>query len=79
MELAETGTPTNLVVCERDRCCRTRATPSTSSHIPDIDRVTTLHNVGHIPMFEAPQTVVDLIVAWVEEHRPPLRIVPPAG
>ena len=80
MELAETGTPTNLVVCERDRVLpHPRYTKHFLKHIPDIDRVTTLQNVGHIPMFEAPQTVVDLIVAWVEEHRPPLRIVPPAG
>ncbi len=80
MELAQTETPTNLVVCERDRVLpHPRYTKHFLRHIPDIDRVTTLPHVGHIPMFEAPQTIADLIIAWVEEHRTPLREVPPAG
>ncbi len=80
MELADTGTPTHLVVCERDRVLpHPRYTKHFLRHIPDIDRVTTLHGVGHIPMFEAPQTVADLITAWVEEHRPPVRRTPAAG
>ena len=38
-------------------------------HIPDISKVTILDNVGHIPMFEAPQLIADLITPWVDEHR----------
>ena len=80
MELAETGTPTNLVICERDRVLpHPRYTKHFRKHIPEIDRVTTLHGVGHIPMFEAPQIIADLITAWVEEHRPPVRQIPSAG
>ncbi|MDA2947494.1 MAG: alpha/beta hydrolase [Actinomycetota bacterium] len=80
MELAETGTPTNLVICERDRVLpHPRYTKHFLNHIPEIDRVTTLHGVGHIPMFEAPQIIADLITAWVEEHRPPVRRIPSAG
>jgi hypothetical protein len=30
-------------------------------------------------MFEAPQLIADLIIAWVDEHEPRLREVPPAS
>jgi pimeloyl-ACP methyl ester carboxylesterase len=74
MELAETQTPTNLVVCEKDRVLpHPRYTEHFIRHLPDIDRVTTLENVGHIPMFEAPQLIADLIVAWVDDHTPRLK------
>ena len=80
MELADTSTPTNLVICEKDRVLpHPRYTKHFLKHLPDIDRVTTLDNVGHIPMFEAPQLIADLIIAWVDEHEPRLREVPPAG
>jgi pimeloyl-ACP methyl ester carboxylesterase len=70
MELADTGTPTHLVICERDRVLpHPRFTKHFTRHIPDISKVTTLDNVGHIPMFEAPQLIADLIVPWVDEHR----------
>jgi pimeloyl-ACP methyl ester carboxylesterase len=73
MELAATHTPTNLVVCEKDRVLpHPRYTKHFVRHLPDIDRVTTLDNVGHIPMFEAPQLITDLIVAWVDDHTPRL-------
>ena len=80
MELAGTRTPTHLVICERDRVLpHPRFTKHFLRNIPDISRVTTLSHVGHIPMFEAPQQIADLIGAWVDEHRRPLRQVPPAG
>ena len=70
MELADTGIPTHLVICERDRVLpHPRFTKHFTRHIPDISKVTTLDNVGHIPMFEAPQLIDDLIVPWVDEHR----------
>ena len=77
MQLADTDIPTNLVICAKDRVLpHPRYTKHFLTHIPDIDRVTTLRNVGHIPMFEAPQTIADLIIAWVDEQRTPLRQVP---
>ena len=80
MELANTATPTNLVICEKDRVLpHPRYTKHFLRHIPEIDRVTTLADVGHIPMFEAPQLIADLIIAWVDEHRPRMREAPPAG
>lgn len=70
MELADTGTPTHLVICERDRVLpHPRFTQHFTRHIPEISKVTTLDNVGHIPMIEAPQLIADLIVPWVDEHR----------
>lgn len=75
MELAATSTPTHLVICEKDRVLpHPRYTEHFRTHIPDIDRVTMLSNVGHIPMFEAPQMIADLIAAWVDEHEPELRV-----
>ena len=79
MELADTSTPTHLVVCERDRVLpHPRYTKHFLKHIPDIDKLTTLDNVGHIPMLEAPQLIADLIAPWVDEHRRGEREIRPA-
>lgn len=78
MELAESHTPTLMVVCERDRVLpHPRYTKHFLKHLPDVDRVTSLGTVGHIPMFEAPQLIADLIADWVDQHR--LREEPSAG
>jgi len=80
MELADTDLPTHLVICEKDRVLpHPRFTQHFLRHIPDISKVTSLDNVGHIPMFEKPQLIADLIIAWVDEHSPRLRQAPPAG
>lgn len=79
MELAETSVPTHLVVCERDRVLpHPRFSNHFRKHIPELTKVTHLDGVGHIPMFEAPQRVTDLIADWVDAHVPPLR-QPEAG
>jgi pimeloyl-ACP methyl ester carboxylesterase len=84
MELTETDTPTNLVVCQRDRVLpHPRFTKHFRKHLPAIDEITELDNVGHIPMFEAPQRIADLITDWVDRHTAPEsaqhRAVPPAS
>jgi pimeloyl-ACP methyl ester carboxylesterase len=80
MELTETSTPTHLVVCERDRVLpHPRFSNHFRKHIPNLDKVTQLDGVGHIPMFEAPERVTDLIIDWVDAHTPPVRQVNPAG
>lgn len=72
MELTETSIPTNLVICERDRVLpHPRFTKHFLKHIPAIDEVTKLDGVGHIPMFEAPDRVADLIIRWVDAHTAP--------
>ncbi|TGD86758.1 alpha/beta hydrolase [Mycolicibacterium sp. CH28] len=79
MELTATTIPTHLVVCERDRVLpHPRFTKHFLKHIPAIDKVTQLDGVGHIPMFEAPQRVADLVVGWLDQQVPPVRRVNPA-
>jgi len=74
MELTETTIPTHLVICERDRVLpHPRFTKHFLEHIPAIDEVTKLDGVGHIPMFEAPDRIAELIVDWVDRHTPPVR------
>jgi pimeloyl-ACP methyl ester carboxylesterase len=74
MELTETTIPTHLVVCERDRVLpHPRFTKHFRRHISAIDKVTQLDGVGHIPMFEAPERVANLIIEWVDAHVPPMR------
>ena len=74
MELTETTIPTNLVICERDRVLpHPRFTKHFLKHIPEIDQVTKLDGVGHIPMFEAPDRIADLIITWVDAHTAPVR------
>ena len=76
MELADTCIPTHLVICEKDRVLpHPRYTRHFHTHIPEITQITELDGVGHIPMFEAPDRVTDVIVKWVDEHvgTPPVR------
>ena len=76
MELADTCIPTHLVICEKDRVLpHPRYTRHFHTHIPEITQITELDGVGHIPMFEAPDRVADVIVNWVDEHAgtPPVR------
>jgi pimeloyl-ACP methyl ester carboxylesterase len=76
VELAQTGVPTHLVLCEKDRVF-----PGPRSHryfkaqLPAGTRVTELDGVGHIPMFEAPERVTDVITSFLDEHIPPIREV----
>jgi len=74
MDLGETCVPTHLVICEKDRVLpHPRYTRSFTESIPEITQVTQLDGVGHIPMFEAPERIADLIVSFVDRYvgRPP--------
>lgn len=74
MELADTTIHTHLVICEKDRVLpHPRYTRHFHTHIPDITQITELDGVGHIPMFEAPERIADVIVKWVDEHIPPVQ------
>lgn len=69
LELAHTRAPTHLVICEKDRVVPTpRFTRHFTSHLPANTRVTTLDGVGHIPMFEAPRRIADLIIDFADEQ-----------
>jgi pimeloyl-ACP methyl ester carboxylesterase len=72
LELAEGKTPTHLVICEKDRVLpHPRFTRHFTKYLPDHTEVTHLDGVGHIPMFEAPDRIADLIVEFVDRHAAP--------
>jgi pimeloyl-ACP methyl ester carboxylesterase len=69
MELAETRVPTHLVICEKDRVLpHPRYTRNFTERIPEISRITELDGVGHIPMFEAPDRIANLILSFVDRY-----------
>jgi pimeloyl-ACP methyl ester carboxylesterase len=74
LELAQTDVPAHLVLCEKDRVF-----PGPRSHryfqaqLPKGTRVTEIPGVGHIPMFEAPARVTEVITGFLDEHSPPVR------
>ena len=69
MELADTTVPTHLVTCEKDRVLpHPRYTRHFTDQMPEITQVTTLDGVGHIPMFEAPDRIADVILSFVDKY-----------
>ena len=80
LELANVATPTQLVLCEKDRVFPTpRGNRHFIDHLPRNTAVTRLEGVGHIPMLEAPGVITELIADFVDAHTEPKRIAPPAG
>ncbi|HEX2283739.1 MAG TPA: alpha/beta hydrolase [Mycobacterium sp.] len=71
-ELAETRTPTHLVICEKDRVLpHPRFSRHFTTYLPKETQITHLDGVGHIPMFEAPNRIADLIVDFVDRYATP--------
>ncbi len=74
--------PPILVLCGKDRVF-----PAPRSHryfqaqLPASTRITEIAGVGHIPMFEAPGRVTEVIDSFLAEHRQDSRAVedPPAS
>jgi pimeloyl-ACP methyl ester carboxylesterase len=76
MELAEGDVPTHLVICERDRVLpHPRYTRHFTKHLPKDTKVTHLDGVGHIPMFEAPERVTEVILDFVDAYAGPKRAI----
>jgi pimeloyl-ACP methyl ester carboxylesterase len=72
LELAEGSAPTHLVICEKDRVLpHPRFTRHFTTQLPKDTRITHLDGVGHIPMFEAPARIADLIVEFVDGYATP--------
>ena len=72
LELAKTRTPTHLAICEKDRVLPTpRYTRLFTEQLPKNTKVTTLDGVGHVPMYEAPQRIADVITGFVDEYAHP--------
>ncbi|MGH3960483.1 alpha/beta fold hydrolase [Mycobacterium sp.] len=80
-DLATTGVPTQLVLCEKDRVVPPRRfSRHFVDHLPRQTKITMLDGVGHIPMFEAPGRITEIIADFIEEYSPPIRAVdPPAS
>jgi len=75
IELAQTAVPTHLVFCEKDRVFpQGRYSRHFTTHLPSDTKVTKLENVGHVPMFEAPGRVTEVITEFLDEYRSPLSI-----
>lgn len=73
-ELAQSHTPTHLVICEKDRVL---PAPRFARHFIENlapgSEVTRLDGVGHVPMFEAPGRITELIVEFIDRHIGPER------
>jgi pimeloyl-ACP methyl ester carboxylesterase len=72
LEMADGSVPTHLVICEKDRVLpHPRFTRHFTTQLPNDTQITHLDGVGHIPMFEAPRRVADLIVGFVDRYATP--------
>jgi pimeloyl-ACP methyl ester carboxylesterase len=68
-ELALNAVPAHLVVCEKDRVVPSpRFSRHFTTHLPEGHRVTELDGVGHVPMFEAPERVTEVITSFIDER-----------
>ncbi|MGO9382377.1 MAG: alpha/beta fold hydrolase [Mycobacterium sp.] len=81
-ELEHTAVPSHLVLCGKDRVVPpSRFSRHFTESLPKDHKLTVLDGVGHIPMFEAPDRIAQLIADFIEECNPSLRAVndPPAS
>jgi pimeloyl-ACP methyl ester carboxylesterase len=66
-ELAENVVPTQLVICGKDRIIPApRFTRHFTTHLPDDHQVIVLDGVGHVPMFEAPGRITEVITDFLD-------------
>jgi pimeloyl-ACP methyl ester carboxylesterase len=69
VELPATKAPAQLVICEKDRVVPPkRFARHFTENLPVGTRVITLDDVGHIPMFEAPGRVTEVITGFIDAH-----------
>lgn len=72
LEIADGHAPTHLVICEKDRVLpHPRFTRHFTEHLPEDTQITHLDGVGHIPMFEAPEQIAELIIGFADRYRGP--------
>ncbi len=70
-ELAENAVPAHLVVCGKDRVIPApRFSQHFITHLPDDHKVTKLDGVGHVPMYEAPGRITEVITDFLETVQP---------
>jgi pimeloyl-ACP methyl ester carboxylesterase len=68
-EVAENAVPAHLVICEKDRVLPApRFSRHFTNQLPkDSHQVTKLDGVGHIPMFEAPERITEVITGFLDQ------------
>jgi len=71
-ELALNAVPAHVVICEKDRVLPApRFSRHFTTHLPDeIPKITRLEGVGHVPMFEAPGRITEVIADFIEQCSP---------
>ena len=80
VELAETAVPAHSVICEKDRVFPgPRSSRYFTTHLPAGTRITRLDGLGHIPMFEAPELITEVISDFLNEYSSPVRAVNSPG
>jgi pimeloyl-ACP methyl ester carboxylesterase len=73
-ELEHTAAPSHLVLCGKDRVVPpSRFSRHFTDFLPKNHKLTLLEGVGHVPMFEAPERVTDVITGFLEECKPEIR------
>jgi pimeloyl-ACP methyl ester carboxylesterase len=79
LELAETAVPAHLVVCSKDRVVPpSRFSTHFTDFLPANTEVTKLDGVGHVPMFEAPGRVAEVIIDFLDKYSAPSQAEPGA-
>jgi pimeloyl-ACP methyl ester carboxylesterase len=74
--------PSHLVLCEKDRVVPpSRFSRHFTDSLPSDHKLTVLDGVGHVPMFEAPERITQVISDFVVQCAPSTRAVenPPAS
>jgi pimeloyl-ACP methyl ester carboxylesterase len=68
-ELAQNAVPAHLVICEKDRILPSpRFSKHFHMHLPEDSRqVTKLDGVGHVPMYEAPGRITEVIIGFIDQ------------
>lgn len=79
-ELEHTAAPSHLVLCEKDRVVPpSRFSRHFTDLLPADHRLTVLNGVGHVPMFEAPGRMTEVISGFIDQFSSSARAVnPPA-
>ncbi len=76
VELAQTAVPTHLVFCEKDRVFpQRRFSRHFTTYLPRDTKVTMLDGVGHVPMYEAPGRITEVITDFLDECSPQMRAI----
>jgi pimeloyl-ACP methyl ester carboxylesterase len=81
LELAQTAVPAHVVLCEKDRVVPPRRfSRHFTDYLPANTKVTKIEGVGHVPMFEAPGRVTEVITDFIDQCSSPAEVIdPPAS